>query len=104
MSFDILAMFGTSIFLIACAYMDCNHPILAVIFLTLANTVFSGIVPGWATCLLSIAPAYTGIVGAMSRFAGQLGAVLAPYVVSVITVEVNKKFLFFTETSVMFSL
>lgn len=94
-------MFGTSIFLIACAYMDCNHIILAVIFLTLTNALYPGKVPGWETCLLSIAPAYTGTVGAMSRFAGQIGAVLAPAVVSAVTIEVKNFFNVFNRTSIM---
>lgn len=81
--------FAAGVFLIACGYMNCGQKALAITFLTLANFLSSGQVPGYFTSLVCIAPAYTGIVNAFARLSGQVASVIAPYIVGAITIEVG---------------
>jgi len=85
--FHCIGTFGVAAFLIATAYMDYTHTALAVAFVTIANGLFSCQVPGFLTSLVCIAPLYSGMVNAVSRFCGQVGSVIAPYVVGAITVD-----------------
>jgi len=82
-----LNTFISGALLIACGYMDCGHIALAVFFLTAANFMSSGQVTGYFTSVVCIAPAYTGLVNAFTRFSGQVASVIAPYIVGSITVE-----------------
>lgn len=82
-----LGTFGAGIFLIAVGYMKCTQPILAVFFLTVANALYSGLVPGYITSLVCIAPSLNGIVNGITRFAGQLASVVAPYIVGGFTAQ-----------------
>jgi len=85
--FNCLSTFVAGIFLVACGYVKCGQTALAVFFLTVSIFTASGQITGYFTSLVCIAPAYTGLINAFGRASGQVGSVIAPYIVGAITVE-----------------
>lgn len=82
--------FGAAIFVIACSFMGCSSIGWAVALLCLANACLSANSAGYLTSAVSIAPPFSGIIMSIGRLAGQVGSVIAPYMVSGLTQNVRK--------------
>ncbi|CDW52218.1 inorganic phosphate cotransporter [Trichuris trichiura] len=79
--FNSVGTFGAGSFLLALSLVDCQHSAEAIAFMIMANALISGAVPGFMTSTLSVAPNYSGTVSSISKYHGQVAAVIAPYFV-----------------------
>ncbi|KHJ42293.1 hypothetical protein D918_07632 [Trichuris suis] len=77
--FNSVATFGAGSFLLALSLVDCQHSAEAIAFMIMANALISGAVPGFMTSTLSVAPNYSGTVSSISKYHGQVAAVITPY-------------------------
>lgn len=80
---------ASATFLIATGYMTCKQIPNAITFCIFACFFYSFQGGGISNSLASIAPAYAGIVSSLARFCADIGAMLTPYAVSLLTVDVS---------------
>ncbi|VDK53718.1 unnamed protein product [Cylicostephanus goldi] len=77
--FQSIGSFGSAATLIALATLpSCEHPYIALPLLGLYGTVFSAGICGFFTCILCIAPKYSGSITSVSMIFGMLGNICGP--------------------------
>lgn len=79
----------TVTFLCLAFFVDCTRVGLAVTLMCIYGIGFSAAVSGFYTCLLSLAPSFTGTISSVSMFFGIIGRLLAPDLVGFFRVYVR---------------
>ncbi|PIO68923.1 hypothetical protein TELCIR_09274 [Teladorsagia circumcincta] len=84
--FQSIGSFGSATMLIALATLpDCEHPYIALPLLALYGAFFSAGICGFFTCILCIAPPFTGTTTSISMVFGMLGNISGPLMLGVVS-------------------
>ncbi|VDO39045.1 unnamed protein product [Haemonchus placei] len=84
--FQSFGSFGSAIMLIALASLpDCEHPYVALPLLALYGMFFSGGICGFFTCILCIAPPFSGTTTSIAMVFGMLGNISGPLLLGVVS-------------------
>ncbi len=79
--------FGAAAFLISLAYVDCEHPVLAVTLLSLGIAITACNYTGYIVNYMDIAPQFAGTLFGLGNGIAASTGFLAPYTVAVLTVN-----------------
>ncbi|VDL80596.1 unnamed protein product [Nippostrongylus brasiliensis] len=84
--FQSLGSFGSAVLLIMIATIpSCENPYIALPLLALYGIFFSAGICGFFTCLLCIAPPFSGTITSISMFFGMLGNISGPMMIGMVT-------------------
>ncbi|KAK6766460.1 hypothetical protein RB195_026018 [Necator americanus] len=84
--FQSVGSFGSAAVLIALATLpSCENPYLALPLLGLYGTFFSAGICGFFTCLLCIAPPFSGTVSSIAMIFGMLGNISGPLMLGLVS-------------------
>ncbi|KAK5984721.1 hypothetical protein GCK32_001539 [Trichostrongylus colubriformis] len=84
--FQCIGSFGSATMLIALATLpDCEHPYIALPLLALYGAFFSAGICGFFTCILCIAPPFSGTTTSISMVFGMLGNISGPLMLGVVS-------------------
>ena len=84
------ATFTIGIFLILITHFaDCAKPEITLFMFCAIGLGFSTAISGFYTSLLSLAPAYVGIISSLCQFVGVVGMLVPPFLVSHFRVYVS---------------
>ncbi|KAK6034890.1 hypothetical protein COOONC_27600, partial [Cooperia oncophora] len=84
--FQAIGSFGSATMLIALATLpDCEHPYVALPLLALYGAFFSAGICGFFTCILCIAPPFSGTTTSISMVFGTLGNISGPLMLGVVS-------------------
>ncbi|WKY08300.1 hypothetical protein Q1695_007651 [Nippostrongylus brasiliensis] len=84
--FQSIGSFGSAFLLIAIATIpSCENPYIALPLLALYGILFSAGICGFFTCVLCIAPPFSGTITSMSMCFGMLGNITGPMMIGMVT-------------------
>ncbi|WKY08299.1 hypothetical protein Q1695_007650 [Nippostrongylus brasiliensis] len=84
--FQSFGSFGSAVLLIMIATIpSCENPYIALPLLALYGIFFSAGICGFFTCLLCIAPPFSGTITSISMFFGMLGNITGPMMIGMVT-------------------
>uniref|UniRef100_A0AC35FUZ7 Uncharacterized protein n=2 Tax=Panagrolaimus sp. PS1159 TaxID=55785 RepID=A0AC35FUZ7_9BILA len=72
---------GTFLILIT-HFADCTHPEIILFMFCAVGAGFATCISGFYTSMLSVAPAYVGIISSIAQFLGNVGMLICPALVS----------------------
>lgn len=70
-------------------FADCLHPEIVLIMFCAVGFGFATSISGFYTSMLSLAPAYVGIISSAAQFLGNVGMLICPALVSFFRVYVK---------------
>ncbi len=88
--------FGAAAFLISLAYVDCEHPVLAVTLLSLGIAITACNYTGYIVNYMDIAPQFAGTLFGLGNGIAASTGFLAPYTVAVLTVNQTQEEWYFS--------
>ena len=88
--FNSIGAFGAALGLLLVSFDDCHHYIIAVLLICFATACSSFYTAGFQTSLVTIAPAYAGVVSSFTRITAATGAISGPLVVGMVTSHVSR--------------
>lgn len=77
-------------------FADCTKPHIALFMFCFVGLGFSANISGFYTSLLSLAPAYVGIISSLTQFVGILGMLVPSFLVSHFHIYVSDFYSFIT--------
>ncbi|CAJ0564898.1 unnamed protein product, partial [Mesorhabditis spiculigera] len=83
-AFNGVATFAASFFIVA-APLAAASPTLSMLCVCAAMALFGAFVPGYNTAVVCVAPEFTATISSYQQFYSQIGSLLAPFLIGIIT-------------------